>query len=154
MDTVPFELKVENRFVVKSSQFPSHLIYKADRPSFTTSHMQEYKSSHLFSMKKYIKWNNIIIQMYDPIVPSMAQVIMEVVEDDDFKLKDFTIDVIGSNGDIVEQWSIESPEIVSADFGQLNWKSVRANASSENVNKSEPCMITLEISIGKARLLF
>ena len=89
-------------------------------------------------MKRKIKgkseWADIEITLYDPIVPSGAQAVMEWVRLHhesvtgrngyaDFYKKDITIDVIGPVGDKVEQWTLKGAFIATANFNGtgLDW---------------------------------
>jgi len=70
--------------------------------------------------------------LYDPIVPSGAQTVMEWIRTAhesatgrdgyaDFYKKDMQIQTLGPVGDIVEQWTIKGAFIKTANFGQLDW---------------------------------
>ena len=87
------------------------------------------------NVKRYIKgkgsWSEITITLYDPIVPSAAQSVMEWVRlshesvtgrdgYSDFYKKDVTIQVLGPVGDIVEEWTLKGAWIKSANFGTLD----------------------------------
>jgi hypothetical protein len=72
------------------------------------------------------------IELYDPIVPSGAQAVMEWVRlghesvtgrngYSDFYKKDITINVLGPVGDKVEEWILKGTFITSVDFGELDW---------------------------------
>ena len=72
------------------------------------------------------------IELYDPIVPSGAQAVMEWIRlghesvtgrdgYSDFYKKDLTINVLGPVGDKVEEWTLKGAFITSADFGELDW---------------------------------
>jgi hypothetical protein len=72
------------------------------------------------------------MELYDPIVPSGAQAVMEWVRlhhesvtgrdgYQDFYKKDLTINVLGPVGDKVEEWKLVGSFIVSADFQEMDW---------------------------------
>jgi hypothetical protein len=56
---------------------PSFMIKKVDRPSFANNeivldHINVYRK-----VKGKTRWNDITLELYDPITPSGAQVVME-----------------------------------------------------------------------------
>ena len=70
--------------------------------------------------------------MYDPVVPSAAQAVMEWVRlshesvtgrdgYSDFYKKDITLNVLGPVGDIVEEWTMKGAWIQTATFNDLDW---------------------------------
>ena len=74
----------------------------------------------------------ITIELYDPIVPSGAQAVMEWVRLShesvtgrdgymDFYKKDITVNVLGPVGDKVEEWTLKGSFITNPDFGTLDW---------------------------------
>jgi len=88
---------------------------------------------------RYIKgktrWQPLEITLYDPVVPSAAQQVMEWVRlghesvtgrdgYSDFYKKDLTINVLGPVGDKVEEWTLKGAFIATATFGDLAWDTV------------------------------
>ena len=80
------------------------------------------------------EWQDITIGLYDPIVPSAAQAVMEWVRLGhesltgrrgyaDFYKKDLTLELLGPVGDVVEQWTIKGALITSTNFQDLDWAS-------------------------------
>jgi hypothetical protein len=72
--------------------------------------------------------------LYDPIVPSGAQAIMEWVRLHhesvtgrdgylEFYKKDLTLNILGPVGDKVEEWIIKGAQITSVSFGDMDWAS-------------------------------
>ena len=91
--------------------------------------------------------------MYDPIVPSAAQSVMEWVRLShesvtgrdgyaEFYKKDVTINVLGPVGDIVEEWSLVGAWIQDVTFGDLDF------------GASEPVEITVTLRYDYAILEF
>ena len=130
----PYEPKVKNRFIMQIDGVPAYLINKVARPKIT---FEEIKLHHM-NVKRYVKgtgeWGALDITLYDPIVPSAAQSVMEWVRlshesvtgrdgYSDFYKKDVTINVLGPVGDIVEEWTLKGAFILSADFGGLDFGS-------------------------------
>jgi hypothetical protein len=88
------------------------------------------------NVKRYLKgkgaWQPLTITLYDPIVPSASQAVMEWVRDhhesvtgrqgySDFYKKDITFNLLGPVGDIVEEWTLKGAFIQSANFGDLDY---------------------------------
>jgi len=127
-----FEPKVQNRFIFSIDGIPAFIIKKTDRPKLT----QEKRTIDYINVQRYYKgksvWNDITVELYDPIVPSGAQAVMEWVRLHhesvtgrdgylDFYKKDVTINVLGPVGDKVEEWQLRGAFISNAEFGSLDW---------------------------------
>lgn len=127
-----FEPKVKNRFILYVDGVPSFIIKKVNRPKITSA---KKELDHM-NVKTYYKgksvWDDITMELYDPIVPSGAQAVMEWVRlhhesvtgrdgYQDFYKKDLTINVLGPVGDKVEEWTLKGSFIQSADFQELDW---------------------------------
>ena len=128
----PFEPKTQNRFVFNIDGIPAYTIKAANRPTIT---FEEIALSHM-NVKRYIKgrgeWQTLDITLYDPIVPSAAQSVMEWVRlshesvtgrdgYSDFYKKDITLDILGPVGDIVGEWIIKGAYVKTATFGDYDW---------------------------------
>ena len=129
----PFEPKLKNRYVMSIDGIPAYLIKTANRPSIT---FEEVELNHM-NVKRFVKgkgtWDTLEVTLYDPIVPSGAQAVMEWVRlhkesvtgrdgYSDFYKKDITFNVLGPVGDKVEEWTLKGAMIQKADFGDLDWK--------------------------------
>jgi len=127
-----WEPKVKNRFILYMDGIPSFLIKKAKRPSFKS----EKKILDHINLQRYYKgkstWDSVTMELYDPVVPSGAQAVMEWVRlghesvtgrdgYQDFYKKDLTINVLGPVGDKVEEWTLKGAFIETADFGEGDW---------------------------------
>jgi len=128
----PFEPKTQNRYIMYVEGIPAYIIKTATRPKIT---FDEIKLDHINS-KRFVKgkgeWGTLDVKLYDPIVPSGAQSVMEWVRlshesvtgrdgYSDFYKKDVTINVLGPVGDKVEEWTLKGAWIQTADFGALDW---------------------------------
>jgi hypothetical protein len=129
-----FEPKLGNRFIMEINGIESYIIKTASRPTFTS---EVVELDHI-NVKRKIKgkstWDDINITLYDPIVPSGAQQVMEWVRSSHesltgrdgysaFYKKDITFYLLGPVGDKVEQWTLKGAFISSANFGELDWAS-------------------------------
>ena len=132
-----FEPKQKNRFIFYIDGIPAYLIKTAARPVLTT---ETVELQHI-NVSRYVKgkstWGPISLTLYDPIVPSGAQSVMEWVRLHhesvtgrdgyaDFYKKDVTINVLGPVGDKVEEWTGKGAYITSADFGPIDWTATNA----------------------------
>ena len=130
----PFEPKLKNRFIMNIDGIPAYLIKTAARPSLESD---EVVLEHM-NVTRYIKgksrWQPIDITLYDPVVPSAAQAVMEWVRlshesvtgrdgYSDFYKKDLNFQVLGPVGDIVEEWKLKGCWIKDANFGELGFDS-------------------------------
>ena len=128
----PFEPKTKNRFVMEIDGIPAFLVKTMARPSLQ---FETITLDHI-NVKRYVKgkaaWQPISITLYDPIVPSGAQSVIEWVRlhhesvtgrdgYSDFYKKDITFNVLGPVGDKVEEWTLKGAFITSANFSDLNY---------------------------------
>ena len=128
----PFEPKLKNRYIMQIDGIPAYLIKTAARPQIT---FEEIPLEHM-NVKRYIKgkgeWQALPITLYDAVVPSAAQSVMEWVRlshesvtgrdgYSDFYKKDVVINVLGPVGDKVEEWTLKGTWIKEATFGDMDW---------------------------------
>lgn len=127
-----FEPKVANRFIMYIDGIPSYLVKSATSPSFTDGVL---KLDHINTYRKIRgkrEWQNMTLNLYDPITPSGAQAVMEWARlgyesvtgragYSDFYKKDVTLNILGPVGDIVGEWIIKGAFVQSSNFGQYNW---------------------------------
>jgi hypothetical protein len=135
-----FEPKVQNRFILYVDGIPAYLIKKASAPGFEANeiildHINVYRK-----VKGKIRWNDMTLELYDPIAPSGTQAVMEwarlahesVTGRDgysDFYKKDLTMNILGPVGDVVGEWIIKGAFVKSANFGEYDWSSGEAAAN-------------------------
>ena len=127
-----FEPKMQNRFIMYIDGIPAYLIKKTSRPSITFG---EVVLDHI-NVKRKLKgkgdWQDVTIELYDPVVPSAAQAVMEWVRLShesvtgrdgyaDFYKKDITFNVLGPVGDKVEEWTLKGAYVQSTAAGSLDW---------------------------------
>jgi hypothetical protein len=129
----------------------SYLIKTANRPSIS---FEVVTLDHI-NVKRKLKgkgeWQDIEITLFDPIVPSGAQQVMEWVRTShesitgrdgyaDFYKKDIDIYMLGPVGDKIENWKLKGAFINNAVFNDLDWAS------------NDPSEITLTLSYDYAIL--
>jgi hypothetical protein len=146
-----FEPKMKNRYVMEIDGIPSYMVKAAARPSIT---FETVVLDHI-NIKRKLQgkgdWQDITVTLYDPIVPSGAQSVMEWVRLGhesltgrrgyaSFYKKDITFYMLGPVGDRVEQWTLKGAFINSANFGDVAFDS------------NEPASIELGLSYDYAIL--
>ena len=149
----PFEPKTQNRFIMYIEGIPAFTIKAMSRPIIQ---FDEVVLEHI-NIKRYLKgkgaWQPLEITLYDPIVPSASQAVMEWVRQhhesvtgrqgySDFYKKDITFNLLGPVGDIVEEWTLKGAFIDNANFGSLAYET------------SDPVEITLSLKYDYAILQF
>jgi len=127
-----FEPKTKNRFIMDIDGIPSYFVKTMNRPQIT---FEEIELNHI-NVKRYLKgkgtWEPLEITLYDPIVPSGAQAVMEWVRlhhesvtgrdgYSDFYKKDSTFNRLGPVGDKVEEWKLGGAFIQTANFNELDF---------------------------------
>ena len=149
----PFEPKLKNRFIMQIDGINAYLIKTMIRPAIES---EEVVLEHM-NVTRYVKgksrWQPLDITLYDPVVPSAAQQVIEWVRLHhesvtgrdgyaDFYKKEVTLNMLGPVGDIVEEWVLKGTYIQSANFGDLDFAS------------SDPVEITLTLRYDYAILKF
>lgn len=128
----PFEPKLKNRFIMYIEGVPAYIIKTAARPnvSFETIVLDHINVKR--KIKGKVTWSPLTITLFDPIVPSGAQAVMEWVRlsheavtgregYSDFYKKDITFNMLGPVGDKVEEWTLKGAFIQSSDMGGVSW---------------------------------
>jgi len=129
-----FEPKMGNRFIMEINGIESYIIKTANRPTFTSEPVVLDHINVQRKIKGKSTWDDVTITLYDPIVPSGAQQVMEWIRTSHesltgrdgysaFYKKDITFFLLGPVGDKIEQWTLKGAFILSANFGELDWAS-------------------------------
>jgi len=149
----PFEPKLQNRFIMQIDGINAYLIKSMNRPSLESD---EVVLEHM-NVTRYVKgksrWQPLDITLYDPIVPSGAQQVIEWIRlhhesvtgrdgYSDFYKKDITFNLLGPVGDVIEEWELKGAYIQTANFGDLSFET------------SDPVEITLTLRYDYAILKF
>ena len=129
----PFEPKLKNRFIMQIDGINAYLIKSMNRPSLESD---EVVLEHM-NVTRYVKgksrWQPLEIMLYDPVVPSAAQQVIEWVRlhhesvtgrdgYSDFYKKNITFNLVGPVGDIVEEWELVGAYIQSANWGDMSFE--------------------------------
>jgi hypothetical protein len=136
---------MKNRFILEWDGVPCDMVKAANRPSIQ---FEKVTLDHI-NIKRQLKgkgeWQDIQLTLYDPIVPSASQLVMEWVRLShesitgrdgyaDFYKKDLDLYMLGPVGDKVEQWKIKGAYINQLQFGELDFSS------------NDPATITLTLT--------
>lgn len=127
-----FEPKLSNRFIMEINGIDSYLVKTASRPTVTSEVVELDHINVKRKIKGKTNWDDITISLYDPIVPSGAQQVMEWVRQSHesitgrdgyaaFYKKDINFKMLGPVGDVVELWTLKGAFITSANFGDMDW---------------------------------
>ena len=149
----PFEPKLKNRFIMQIDGINAYLIKAINRPTLESD---EVILEHM-NVTRYVKgksrWSTLDITLYDAVVPSAAQQVMEWVRLHhesvtgrngyaDFYKKDITFNLLDPVGAVVEEWELKGAYIATATFGDLDFAT------------SDPVEITLTLRYDYAVLKF
>ena len=129
-----FEPKQANRFILYADGIPSFIIKQVSAVSLTQGEVVLNHINVQRKVKGKTTWNDITMQLFDPITPSGAQAVMEWVRlhhesvtgrdgYSDFYKKDLRLDVLGPVGDVVSEWILKGAFIKEASFGDYSWDS-------------------------------
>ena len=142
---------MKNRYILEWDGVPGYMVKAAARPSiqFETITLDHINIKRKLQGKG--EWQDITITLYDPIVPSAAQSVMEWIRLGhesitgrrgyaDFYKKDLDFYMLGPVGDKIEQWKIKGAFIQQANFGDVSFDS------------NEPATIELTLSYDYAIL--
>jgi hypothetical protein len=113
---------------------PSYIIKKINRPQIDFGDIDMHHINVIRKLKGKANWGDFSMTLYDPIVPSGAQAVMEWIRTShesitgrdgyaDFYKRDLQFEVLGPVGDIVEEWLLKGAYIKSAQFGDMDWSS-------------------------------
>ena len=129
-----FEPKMKNRFIFEINGIPSYLVRVGNRPSIQ---FEVVTLDHI-NVKRKLKgkgeWQDVQLTLFDPIVPSGAQAVMEWVRLShesltgragyaDMYKKTVDCYMLGPVGDKIEHWTLKGAFINNATFGDLDWSS-------------------------------
>lgn len=129
--------KYQHKFVLSipgadGSGIPAFLIKTAAKPILTNGEVVLDHINIKRKLKGKTSWNSITITIYDAIVPSAAQAVMDWVRlhhesatgregyASQYK-KDITLNQFSPLGEIVEEWKIKGAYLSEVNFGSLDW---------------------------------
>jgi hypothetical protein len=129
-----WEPKKAHQFIMYIDNIPAYLIKASAKPSMTNVVIA---LDHI-NVQRYVKgksvWNTISVSLYDAIVPSAAQAVMDWVRlhhesatgRDGYKsMYQKSIDLLQLSplGEVIEKWTLKNAFITETNFGSLDWGS-------------------------------
>jgi hypothetical protein len=127
-----WEPKKQHQFIMAIDGIPAYLIKASAKPSLSNG---EVTLDHI-NVQRYVKgktvWNTISVTMYDAIVPSGAQAVMEWVRlhhesatgrdgYSSFYKKEIALRQLSPLGEVIEEWILKGAFITESNFGSLDW---------------------------------
>ncbi len=127
-----WEPKKQHQFIMAIDGIPAYLIKSAAKPSVANG---EITLDHI-NVQRYVKgktvWSTLAISLYDPIVPSAAQSVMEWIRlhhesatgrdgYSSFYKKEVKLRQLSPLGEIIEEWILHGTYITDSNFGSLDW---------------------------------
>ena len=129
-----WEPKRAHQFVLEVEGIPAYLVKTSAKPSLSNG---EIALDHI-NVQRYVKgksvWNTISVSLYDAIVPSAAQAVMDWVRlhhesatgRDGYKSmyqKQVDLLQLSPLGEVIEKWTLKNAFITESNFGSLDWSS-------------------------------
>ena len=127
-----WEPKRQHHFILQVNDIPSYLVKASGKPTITNGEV----ALDMINIKRYVKgksdWSTITMTLYDAIVPSGAQAVMEWVRlhhesatgrdgYSSFYKKEVRLKQLSPLGEVIEEWILNGTYIVDANFGSLDW---------------------------------
>ena len=127
-----WEPKKQHQFIMSIGDIPAYLIKASAKPSMTNGEIALDHINTQRSVKDKSVWNSIAVTLYDAIVPSGAQSVMEWVRlhhesatgrdgYSTFYKKQVYLRQLSPLGEIVEEWILNGTYILDSNFGSLDW---------------------------------
>jgi hypothetical protein len=133
-----WEPKYQNRFIMSVPGGPPAFLIKASaKPSADNG---EVTLDHI-NVQRYLKgktvWNTIGISVYDAIIPSAAQQLMEWFRQhhesatgrdgySSFYKKEILLQGLSPMGEIIEEWKLKGAFLKDVNFGSYDWATADA----------------------------
>jgi len=130
-----WEPKMTNRFIMEFEDIPSHLIKASGRPSVNNGNVVLDHINIERKVKGKTRWQDISITLYDAIVPSGAQAVMNWIRNHHESLtgrdgyatgaakykRDIRFFSLSPTGEKIEEWELKGAYISDASFGDMDW---------------------------------
>lgn len=129
-----WEPKYQHKFIMLVDDIPSFLIKSSKKPSANNGEVTLDHINVQRKVKGKTKWDNIDIALYDAIVPSGAQSVMNWFRlhhesatgrdgySSQYK-KNIVLRQLSGRGEVVEEWTLHGAFLVSTNWGSLDWSS-------------------------------
>ena len=129
-----WEPKRQHHFILQVNDIPSYLVKASGKPTIANGEV----ALDMINIKRYVKgkseWSTITMTLYDAIVPSGAQAVMEWVRlhhesatgrdgYSSFYKKQIQLHQLSPLGEVIEEWTLNGAFITDAAFGTYDWGS-------------------------------
>jgi hypothetical protein len=129
-----WEPKRQHQFILEINDIPAYLVKASGKPTITNTAVD----LDMINVKRYVAgkhaWDTITMTLYDAIVPSGAQAVMEWVRlhhesatgrdgYSSFYKKEIRLHQLSPIGEVIEEWILKGAFITSAGFGTFDWSS-------------------------------
>lgn len=130
-----WEPKLSHRFIVMNmAGIESYVVKTASRPAIEAEPVEIHHINTVRKIKGKSLWQDMTMTLYDPIVPSGAQMVMDWIRAGhesltgrdgyaSFYKREVGFKVLGPVGDVVEEWRLSGAYVASANFGDMDWTS-------------------------------
>ncbi len=125
------------RFILAIGDVPVWTIKTATKPKANVSTVEHQFINHTFKYPGRVNWDNISVTLGDPVQPDLAKEFINKLRDSGYEypvtsnqrgsiskaksvvdgLQGISIQQIDADGNVIEEWSLKNPWIVSIDFG-------------------------------------
>ena len=127
-----WEPKRQHQFILSVPDIPAYLVKTSDKPKIANGEV----ALDMINIKRYVKgksdWSTITMTLYDAIVPSGAQAVMEWVRlhhesatgrdgYSSFYKKQIQLHQLSPLGEVIEEWTLNGAFITDASFGTYDW---------------------------------
>ena len=132
MRYVTFQPVLQNRFVLYMDGFAAFMVRGIDGVGWEDSEVMVRYINGYFKLNGFRTYNDITLQLYDPITPSATAAMVEWSRLQhelstqrngyaDFYWRDLTLNLIGPAGDVVREWIIYKAFPKSMKFGTFTY---------------------------------
>ena len=113
-----------------------------DIPNFQQTPVEHSYLDNVYKFPGKIKWQNITMTMVDPSDPDAVQIVMQLLEDSGYKVKEsneydtiskkksvtqsltiLEIQVLAADGSQLETWKLNNPQLVDVNLDKLAYES-------------------------------
>tara|TARA_R100001082_G_C4265000_1_gene117184 strand:+ start:70 stop:597 length:528 start_codon:yes stop_codon:yes gene_type:complete len=125
------------RFILAIGSIPVWTVKTAIKPKANVSTVEHQFINHTFKYPGRVTWDNITVTLVDPVEPDMAYTFLDKLRKSGYDypttsnvrgsiskaksvvdgLGGISLQQIDSDGNVIEEWFLKNPWIVSVDFG-------------------------------------
>jgi hypothetical protein len=129
--------KRQYRFTLNMGNIPVWTVKTAMKPKSNVSVVEHSFINHTFKYPGRVTWDNITVTLVDPVDPDLAMSMLDALRNSGYQyptdsnvrgsiskaqsvrdgLGSVTLRQIDGDGNVIEQWYLKNPWIVSIDYG-------------------------------------